>query len=100
MRLIRCNADICKSELELWLIKLILILRCMCDDLSLILQTQTCKGGDMGLHAFNWRGLFLDLKPLNLRVNNQLAHFDLGQSWLKLLRRPRSLDQLMERLGV
>ena len=54
----------------------------------------------MGLHTFNWRGLFLDLKPLNLRVNNQLAHFDLGQSWLKLLRRPRSLDQLMERLGV
>ena len=54
----------------------------------------------MGLHAFNWRGLFLDLKPLNLRVNDQLAHFDLGQSWLKLLRRPRSLDQLMERLGV
>lgn len=98
MRLTRWIADICKSKLELWFFRL--ILRCMCDDLGLILQTQTCKGGDVGLHAFDWRSLFLDLKSLNLRVNDQLAHFDLGQSWLKLLRRPRGLDQLMKRLSV
>ena len=72
----------------------------MCDDLRLILKTQTCEGGDMDLCAFNWRRLFLDLKPLDLRVDDQLTDFDLGQSWLKLLRRPSGLDHLMKRLGV
>ena len=98
MSLTRWIAAICKSKLELWFFKL--ILRSMCDDLGLILQTQTCKGGDVGLHAFNRRSLFLNLKPLNLRVNDQLAHFDLGQSWLKLLRRPCRLNQMMKRFGV
>ena len=89
---------ICESKLELRLLSLILAR--VCDDLSLILQTETCKGRNMGLRAFNWWCLFLDLEPLNLRVNDQLTHFDLRQPRLKLLRRPSGLDQLMERLGV